>query len=117
MLWVVLHEHVLHCEVGGPEVMREQFQALLDASRRPRITIQLVPLTAGMHAGHLGAFVIAGLNGESDVVYLESARTGRVSESPEDVREIVNIWEAIRGDALPTRASLELISKVMEQWT
>ncbi|MGH3319341.1 MAG: DUF5753 domain-containing protein [Nocardioidaceae bacterium] len=117
ILWVVLHENVLRCEVGTPAIMREQLQALVEASRRPRVTVQVVPLSAGMHAGHLGAFLVAGIDGSPDVVYSEHARSGLVSQRPEDVHEVVNIWEAIRMEALPPRASLDLIEKVAEQWT
>lgn len=117
MLWVVLHESVLHTEVGNAEVMHEQLRALLDVSRRPRITIQAVPLAAGMHAGHLGAFTIASINGSPDVVYLESARAARVTDQPDDVQEMTNIWQAIFMKALPDDASLSLIEKVATQWT
>ncbi len=77
----------------------------------------MVPASAGMHAGHLGAFAIASLDEAPDVVYLEHARAGQVTDRPEDVRETMNIWEAIRAEALPPRASLDLLAKVMEQWS
>lgn len=117
MLWVVLHENVLHCEVGNPKVMRDQLRAIVEASRRPRTIVQVVPVSVGVHAGHLGAFAIASLNGEQDVVYFESARAGQVTDRHEDVQEMVNIWEAIRMKALPDDASLKLIEKVAGQWT
>ena len=97
--------------------MHDQLQALIEASYHTHVNVQIVPASAGRHIGHVGAFAIASLDGEPEVVYLESARAGRISERPEDVRAITDIWEAIRMKALPDDASLDLISKVMEEWT
>ena len=117
LLWVVLYEGVLHYKVGDAPVMRDQLQALVKTSERPNVTIQVVPASASVHSGMNGAFAIASFNGDPHVVYLESARAGQVTDRPDDVQPITDIWEAIRTEALPPRASLDLISKVMEQWT
>ena len=114
-LWFVVDESVLHRQAGCRKVMHEQLQALVEAAERSNVTIQVVPTSAGIHAGHLGAFALASLNGKPDVVYLENAHSGQVSDQPEDVRAIANIWEAIHEETLPTRTSLEIITKVMEQ--
>lgn len=46
----VLNEAVLVREVGGPAVMVEQREHLLELARRPHINIFVVPWTAGAHA-------------------------------------------------------------------
>lgn len=117
VLWFVIDEGVLHHEIGDPKTMHDQLQALIDASERPNLTAQVVPSSTGAYPGLDGAFWIASFDSNPDVVYLESARAGRVVHSPEIVQEIVKIWEAIRVKALPDRASLDLIAKVKEQWT
>lgn len=114
LLWVMMDEGVLHREVHDADVMRGQLKALIEASQRSNITVQVVRADAPV-PGLAGAFAIASFNGTPDVVYLESARAGRVTENPEDVQDIMNIWEAIRTEALPPRASLDLIAQVMEQ--
>ena len=43
MLWVVIDEAVLHREVGGPKVMREQLLHLAAMSGRPNIALQVIP--------------------------------------------------------------------------
>lgn len=50
------------------------------------------------------------------VVYLESPCEGQVTDRRSDVQTLIDIYDAIRAKALPDRASLELIMKVMEQW-
>ncbi|MFI0240445.1 helix-turn-helix domain-containing protein [Streptomyces sp. NPDC016845] len=55
-LWVVMEEAVLHREVGGPEVMREQIERLLDVSALAHISVDVVPFTAGAHVGACAPF-------------------------------------------------------------
>jgi hypothetical protein len=44
VLWVLLDQNVLHREVGGLKVMRDQLTHLARMSRCPNITIQVIPL-------------------------------------------------------------------------
>ena len=117
MLWLAIDEGALRRELGNPKVMHDQLHAFIETAKHPRIAIQVVPSTESQHAGLAGAFAVATLNSDPPVLYLESARAGHITDRPEDVQEIMNIWEAIRLKALPDRASLSLIAKVMEQWT
>ncbi|MFD0023441.1 helix-turn-helix domain-containing protein [Streptomyces sp. NPDC058382] len=55
-LWVVMEEAVLHRVVGGPQVMREQIERLLDVSERAHISLDIVPFTAGAHVGACAPF-------------------------------------------------------------
>ncbi|MEU0740804.1 helix-turn-helix transcriptional regulator [Streptomyces sp. NPDC006134] len=50
-LWVVMEEAVLHRPVGGPEVMREQIDRLLEVSELDHVSVDVVPFSAGPHAG------------------------------------------------------------------
>ncbi|WP_210571429.1 helix-turn-helix transcriptional regulator [Streptomyces sp. GESEQ-4] len=50
-LWVVMEEAVLHRVVGGPEVMREQIERLLEVSELEHVSVDVVPFTAGAHVG------------------------------------------------------------------
>lgn len=118
LLWVVLDEAVLRRCIGSPEIMREQLLHLADMAGRPRITIQIVPARVAVHAGLLGAFIIAGLDGGSDTVYLETASTGQTVTTPSVVERIALAWESLRSVALPRDESRDLILRVVEeQWT
>jgi Domain of unknown function (DUF5753) len=44
----------------SPKVMYDQLRHLADCAGRTGITIQVVPVDAGAHAGLLGAFIVAG---------------------------------------------------------
>ncbi|MEV8630458.1 helix-turn-helix transcriptional regulator [Streptosporangium sp. NPDC051023] len=116
LLWSVIDEGVLHRDVGAPGVMREQLAALLATSERRQVSVQVVPARAGVVTGMEGAFVIAGVEGSLDSVFVESATVGHVTDDPRDVAMICKRYEAIRSAALPARASADLIAKVMTQW-
>ncbi|MEW2300780.1 helix-turn-helix transcriptional regulator [Streptomyces sp. NPDC006655] len=55
-LWVVMEEAVLHRVVGGPEVMREQIERLLEVSELKHVSVDVVPFTAGAHMGACAPF-------------------------------------------------------------
>ncbi|MCN9244555.1 helix-turn-helix transcriptional regulator [Streptomyces sp. RY43-2] len=55
-LWVVMEEAVLHRAVGGPDVMREQIERLLDVSELAHVSLDVVPFAAGAHVGACAPF-------------------------------------------------------------
>ncbi|MGC5291340.1 Scr1 family TA system antitoxin-like transcriptional regulator [Micromonospora sp. DT231] len=97
--------------VGGPEVMREQLRHRFVPALGPNPG---VPLSAGAYAGLDGPFVIATTSTGEDVVYLDGQRHGQVIDRAEYVRQMVEVWESIRGEALSQQQSLDLIADVAE---
>jgi hypothetical protein len=117
-LWVVLDEAVLHRFVGSRKVMYDQLLQLADTSCRPGITVQVVPAEVGVHAGLLGAFIVAGFDGAPSTLYAETAVEGQTIEKPALVGKAALAFDQIRAEALPRGASRDLIGKVAEQrWT
>jgi hypothetical protein len=101
LVWALLDEYVLHREVGGPQVMADQLAYLAEASRRPNMTIQVVPYSAGPHSGLLGSFAIAEVNGAPPVAYLETGAEGETTEEPSMVAKVALTWDTLRSEALP----------------
>ena len=117
-LWSVVDEGVLHRCIGGPKVMHDQLEHLADCAENPRTTIQVIPASAGAHAGLLAGFVIADLDGSPGMVYLETAAEGQIADSPAIVAHAMLRFDALRSEALPRAASRDLIMKVAEdRWT
>jgi transcriptional regulator with XRE-family HTH domain len=118
MMWVVLDEAVLHREVGSAKVMRDQLGHLAGMSDRPNIAIQIVPYSAGAHVGLQGAFVIADFEDAPPVAFLATATDGQTVEEPSAVARVALTFDTLRTEALPRRASMQMIMKVAEeQWT
>ncbi|MFI6440171.1 helix-turn-helix domain-containing protein [Streptomyces sp. NPDC050759] len=72
-LWVVMEEAVLHRVVGGPEVMREQIERLLEVSELEHVSVDVVPFTAGAHVGACAPFTYFRFEESElpDIVYTE----------------------------------------------
>lgn len=113
-VWLTLDEAVLRRPIGGEKVMREQLQYLLDVSEQRNRMIQVVPFSAGYHAGLGRSFTILGYDDGPDTAYTESAGDGLLLERPDRVRDKVVRWDLLRGHALSVEESRALIRTVME---
>jgi hypothetical protein len=82
-----------------------------------RVRIQVVPMTAGAYVGLGGPFVLASSPHAEDLVYLSGQRHGQVIDRADYVRQMVEVWESIRGEALSQHQSLELMVEVAEAWS
>lgn len=116
--WAVIDESVLYRCVGSPVVMHDQLIHLAEMAERARTAIQVVPAEAGAHIGLLGAFAIAGMGDNNPgTVYLETPDEGQTSKNPVTVAKIATIFDTLRSEALPRRASRDLVMKVAdERW-
>jgi transcriptional regulator with XRE-family HTH domain len=117
MLGVILGEAVLRQEVGDATIMRDQLGRLLTAVRNPRISVQVMPFSAGAHPGMLGPFVVASFDSGPDAAYLDNALAGQVTERRKEVSVVALFHETLAREALAPRASAELIARVVEEWT
>jgi transcriptional regulator with XRE-family HTH domain len=112
----LIDQSALNREIGGPMVMRDQLVHLSAMSRRPNITVQIIPNT-GAHPGLLGAFTVADLAGSPGIVNVEDIADGRVTEDAATVSMVALRFHTLRGDALSKRASRDLIEGVIqERW-
>jgi Domain of unknown function (DUF5753) len=63
--WAVLDESLLRRRISGAKVMHDQLVHLADMGERATVKIHVVPAEAGAHVGLLGAFAIAGFDGDA----------------------------------------------------
>ncbi|MEU0480064.1 helix-turn-helix transcriptional regulator [Streptosporangium sp. NPDC006013] len=112
----LIDEGVLRRRVGGPEVMREQLDHLMEIVQRPAISVQVVDPQC--MAGMSGAFMIAELpNGQPDTIHADSSVQGQVTTEYEFVVSVRNQYEAIRRSAYPEHMSLKMIEEARQGWT
>ncbi|MFC9810845.1 helix-turn-helix transcriptional regulator [Streptomyces virginiae] len=115
VLWVVLDEAALHREIGGREVMRNQLAHLLSLQDRQWLEFQVLPFSAGQHAGMMGSFTLLRFDGDPDVHYSESYDSGHMTANPQVIKERSLGYARLQAEALSPRASAELIARVMEE--
>ena len=113
---VFLDQGVLDQPVGGPDVMRAQLAALLEWSRHPNVTIRVVPRSVGAHMGRDGSFKIMTV-GNADITYTEACGGGRLVMDADEVRSFRLRFDRISDRALPVDTSIDLIKRVMEEFS
>jgi hypothetical protein len=106
----VLEETVLHRPVGGHDVLREQLLRLADVAQLPNVSIRILQLAVGAHAGLDGAFRIIHLAPpDPSVAYVEYRAGGGYMEDEAQVRLYSDIFTRLENAAMTAAQSLELI--------
>ncbi|MGI8333616.1 helix-turn-helix domain-containing protein [Actinomadura scrupuli] len=118
-LWAVIDEAALIRPVGGPAVMGEQLDRLIEIRERENITLQVLPISLGAHPGMDGTFVMLDFP-DSDffapVVHLETATDGLYLEEPEEVARYTLIFDHLRAIALGPDESVNYLHKIKKQF-
>lgn len=115
VLWAILGEGALRQEIGGPVVMRGQLGRLLGFESNPRINVQVLPYSAGEHAGLTGSFNLYRFAGDPAILYTEGYGTGHPTANPDTVRDCSLRYDHLQAAALSIKDSAELIRQVMEE--
>jgi transcriptional regulator with XRE-family HTH domain len=117
LLWALLDEGVLNRPIGNPGVMHAQLLHMAELSKRPNITVQVIPYSAGGHVGLEGAFVIAEMSDSPGIVFLETAADGQTIEDAAIVTQVALRFDSLRDEALPKGTSRDMIVRVAkERW-
>lgn len=112
--WVVLSEAVLHQEIGGPAVMREQLTHLLSYVDTKHVQIQVLPFSSGAHTGLNGGFGLYSFKDQPDILYSEG-RDAEPTANPEEIAECSLRYDLLQAAALSIEDSARLIARVLEE--
>jgi Domain of unknown function (DUF5753)/Helix-turn-helix domain len=117
-LWAVLDEAVLRRPIGGRTVMRTQIAALIDATKLPNVTIQIVPFSAGGHAAAGGNFSILRFPDAElpDVIYMEQLTTALYLDKRDDVDQYAAAMERLCVEAEPPERTLALLERILHEY-
>ena len=110
-VWLILDESVVRRTIGGDGVMRGQLARLVEASRKPNVTLQVLPFSTGSHAGLRGPFSILEFpeRADPDVAYVESVAGIIYLEKEREVRTAAEAFDRLRAAALSPGQSTDLI--------
>ena len=113
-LWAVIDESVLHRPIGGRDVLREQIEHLLEVTKLPTISLQVVPLEVGRSAAE-GAFTILRFAEPEipDIVYLEHLCGALYLDKPDDVELYSKVSHRLAVDALTPEATRKRLSAAL----
>jgi transcriptional regulator with XRE-family HTH domain len=118
-LWAVIDEAVLRRPMGGPDVMRGQIEALIEASKRPNIRLQIIPFHAGGHAAAGGPFAILRFPDPElpDVVYMEQLASALYLDKRDDVDQYAIAMEQVCVEAEPPSQTATILGKISQEFT
>ncbi|MFJ8697208.1 helix-turn-helix domain-containing protein [Streptomyces roseolilacinus] len=112
---LILEESVLLRQIGTRSVMSGQLEFLAKCAKRRNVTIQVLPLTAGLHGeyagGHGGLTLLETLE-HHHLIYLEAQDEGLLLSDPTKVSTHAQRYARIRAQALDPRESLGLIERL-----
>jgi Domain of unknown function (DUF5753)/Helix-turn-helix domain len=106
-VWAVIDEAVLRRPVGSRATMRGQIQALIDATQRTSVHLQVLPFQVGGHSAAGGAFSILRFPDQElpDIVYVEQLSSALYLDKRDDVELYVDAMERLCVEAdQPERA-------------
>jgi hypothetical protein len=115
---VTLSEAVLLPRVGDAAIMAAQLRHLLEVSRLPHVTIRVVPLAAGAHAGAVaGSFVLLDfpprnrITAEPSVVFREALTGALYLDREQEITAHEQVWASLESLALDEAESARLIER------
>lgn len=115
-LHAIIDEAALRKDVGGPEVMREQRQHLLDMAELPNITLRVMADLRGAHAGMVGGFTLLGFeDDEPPVLFIEHMAGAVHIEDERGLREAKLMFEHLISQALGPEESIALVERVLAE--
>ncbi|MCX5334490.1 MULTISPECIES: helix-turn-helix transcriptional regulator [unclassified Streptomyces] len=115
VFWAVLSESALYQNMGGPDTMRNQLAHLLAFETNPRINIQILPFTAGAHAGMQGSFDVYRFASDPTIVYTEGYNSAHPTANPDTVNDCTLRYDHLQAAALSLKESVAMIRRVMEE--
>ncbi|WP_433233532.1 helix-turn-helix domain-containing protein [Micromonospora sp. CA-248260] len=116
-LWAVIDEAALRRPIGGPQVMRGQLTALIEATRSPHVRLQVIPFDAGGHAAAGGAFTILRFGDDDlpDIVYIEQLTSALYLDKREDLDYYAAAMERLCVEATPPERTPEVLARLRDE--
>lgn len=116
-LWAVVDEAALRRPIGGKEVMRAQLERLIEVTKEPNVTLQVVPFSSGGHAAEGGAFTILRFPEVDlpDVVYVEQLTSSLYLDKRDDVERYTEVMERLSVESESPEHTTEILSGMLEE--
>jgi len=106
---LLLDESVVTREVGGPQLMVDQLNDLLDNIRVGKLELRIVPLSGPAIFAMAKAFILLDLDGDDVVMYREDALSDEMLDDTEIIKTHERLFAQIEVRTLTTKASIRLI--------
>ena len=110
----ILDEAVVRRPLTASDEWREQLAHLIKMSERPNVTIQVLPLRAGLHGLHNTDTMFLWRQNGTCAAYTETSYSGDLVESPEDVQRLRLTYDRLRDLAFSPRETVAFLVHLLE---
>lgn len=111
----LIGEAALRQGIGSPEVVAHQLRHLLEVAKLKTLSLQIVPVGCGWHAGLAGPFMIYDFMDLPSIVFLEHHRGSAFLYDEGHVVDYQAAATTVRGLAMSEEDSLALLSDVIAE--
>ncbi|MDF3148286.1 MULTISPECIES: helix-turn-helix transcriptional regulator [unclassified Streptomyces] len=111
----ILSEAVLRTPLRDAGAWREQLEHLVEVAERPQVTLQVLPLGAGLHGLVSTDVMFLRLPDGRTVAYTETAYHGELIEENREVERLQRAYDSMRDLALSPAESLKFIGQMLEE--
>ncbi|MFJ6212948.1 helix-turn-helix domain-containing protein [Streptomyces sp. NPDC092296] len=114
-LWAVMDEASLRRPLGGPDMMRAQFERLLEAAQSPNVTLQVAPFAIGGLAAAGGPITILRFQERDlpDIVYLEQLTSALYLDKPGEVDSYLAVLDRLCAEAESPRNTVKFLKDLL----
>ncbi|BAU81457.1 XRE family transcriptional regulator [Streptomyces laurentii] len=116
MRLIVMDESCIRREVGGPQVMAEQLDRLLDVAEQPNTVMQIAPFTRGEQRALDLPLNLLTLPDMSVLAYAESQIRGHMERHTGSVLGLLTAYHHLQAEALPHAASVAMIQEARKAY-
>lgn len=110
----LVEEDALRRVASAPAALHAQLRRLIElAEGRNRVTIQLLPTSAGPHAGSAGPFTVLEFEeDESSLVFVEGTPGGVIVEEEAKVTRCQQVWRRLTAAAISPQATVATLKRL-----
>lgn len=115
-LWAVIDEAALRRAVGGLGTMRGQLRHLIEMAKRPNVTVQVLPFSAGGHAAEGGPVTLLRFAEPElpDVVYLEQLTGALYPDRPSEIARYQDVLNRLGVQAEPPTRTPDVLRALLD---
>lgn len=114
----VIDEAALRRLVGGTDTMRAQVSHLLDMADRAKVTVQVLPFSAGAHAAQTGSFLRLSFPGgeDPDLVYCDGAAGNQYVKKAASVQRFAVTFDRLRRQSLSPADTRKFLDQLRKEY-
>lgn len=117
LIQIVMDEAVLRRPIGGPAVMRDQLDQMIEIVERPNVTIQVLTFELGAHPALESNFTILKLGDRApNIVYVEGLIPPAIYRRAKDVQRYQQVFERLRDIGSSPQDSAGLIARIRDTY-